>query len=308
MPGGKGHVGQAIRRYFEPLGWKFLILTRSPSGPDECYWDGLTLGDWSKELDGADLVINLAGKSVNCRYTEVNLSRMLSSRVQSTRVIGEAIGASRTPPRLWLQASTATIYAHRLDAANDETSGIIGGDEPGAPYKWNASIKIAKAWEQELAAAATPATRKIALRSAMTMSVEKRSVFDVFASLARKGLGGTSGKGTQYVSWIHELDFCRALEFLVVESNMNGAVNICSPNPLPNRQFMSILREAVGAKYALPTPAWILEIGALLLRTETELILKSRLVVPTRLLEAGFEFHFPTWELAARELASRLSA
>jgi uncharacterized protein len=304
MPGGTGHVGQAIRRHLEPLGWEFTVLSRHPTGQDQVWWDGERLGGWAELFEGADLVINLAGRTVNCRYTEANLKEMLASRVNSTRVIGEAIAQAKNPPKTWLQASTATIYAHRLDAPNDEETGILGGDEPGAPYKWNASIKIAKAWEAELDRANTPRTRKVALRSAMTMSVEKGSVFDVFASLARRGLGGQSGNGRQYVSWIHEQDFVRALEFLIQHEDIAGAVNISSPNPLPNREFMRILREAVGAKFAFPTPAWILEIGAIVMRTETELILKSRRVVPGRLLKEGFEFRFPDWQTAAKDLAS----
>ncbi|MFI5384880.1 MAG: TIGR01777 family oxidoreductase [Fimbriimonadales bacterium] len=305
MPGGTGHVGQAIRRHLEPLGWQFVVLTRSPNKPGEVRWDGMTQGPWAKEIDGADVVINLAGRSVNCRYTKANLREMMDSRVNSVRAVGEAIANAKNPPRLWLQASTATIYAHRFDAPNDEATGIIGGDEPSAPYKWTASIDIAKAWEEELFKAQTPRTRKIAMRSAMTMSVDRGCVFDVLATLARRGLGGQAGNGRQYVSWIHELDFVRSLQFLMDHEDMDGPVNICSPNPLPNAQFMRVLREFAGARLALPTPAWILEIGALFMRTETELILKSRRVVPKRLLDAGFDFRFPEWPEAAADLSRR---
>jgi uncharacterized protein len=231
---------------------------------------------------------------------------MMSSRVDSIRVVGEAIAAAKQPPKLWLQASTATIYAHRIDAPNDDVTGIIGGDEPGAPYKWNASIKIAKAWEEALNQAPTPNTRKVAMRSAMTMTTDTGSVFDVLAGLARHGLGGAAGKGDQYVSWIHGLDFCPALEFLTIHEELDGPINICSPNPLPNREFMRILREAVGARFTVPTPKWILEIGAALIGTETEIVLKSRRVVPKRLLDAGFEFKFPEWSEAAHDLARQL--
>ncbi len=304
MPGGSGHVGQAIRRHLEPLGWRFIVLSRRPKGDGEIFWDGKGLGPWASEFDSADLVINLAGRSVNCRYTQANLREMMNSRIDSVRVVGQAISQSKNPPRLWLQASTATIYAHRFDAAKDEPSGLLGGDEPGAPYKWNASIAIAKSWEAELEQANTPGTRKIAMRSAMTMSIDKGSVFDVFASLARRGLGGQQGDGQQFVSWVHELDFTRAIQFLSERDDLSGPINICSPNPLPNREFMRILRKSVAARVALPTPPWLLEIGAFFLRTETELILKSRRVIPTRLLEAGFEFRYPTWEEASRDLAA----
>lgn len=306
MPGGAGHVGQAIRRHLEPLGWRFTILSRSATAANgHVYWDGRTLGDWAREVDGADIVLNLAGRSVNCRYNRRNLEEMRASRVDSTRVIGEAIAQSKRPPRLWLQASTATIYAHRFDAPNDDLTGILGGNEPRAPFKWRASIEIAKAWEAELDRASTPHTRKVALRSAMTMSVDRGSVFDVLANLARRGLGGAAGNGRQFVSWIHESDFCRALAFIQEREDLDGAINVCSPNPLPNCEFMRELRNAVGAKFALPTPAFVLELGALLIGTETELLLKSRRVTPGRLLQSGFQFEFPHWRDAVAELVAR---
>ena len=173
FPGGSGHVGAILIRHFKSLGWEIVVLSRSAFVCERVktvQWDGKTLGDWISELEGADVVINLAGRSVNCRYTVENLNEMMNSRVDSVRVIGEAIAHSSSPPKVWLQASTATIYAHRYDAPNDEETGIIGGDEPNAPFAWNASIKIAKAWEAELSTANTPRTRKVSLRSAMTMS------------------------------------------------------------------------------------------------------------------------------------------
>ncbi|HWA83145.1 MAG TPA: DUF1731 domain-containing protein [Fimbriimonadaceae bacterium] len=302
MPGGSGHVGQMIRRLMEPQGWQFTVLTRKPGKPDEMAWDAKTLGPWQSEIDGADIVLNLAGRSVDCRYTQANLKEMLDSRVDSTRVVGEAIAQAKLPPKLWLQASTATIYAHRFDQPNGD-DGILGGGEPNAPNKWKVSIEIAKAWEQELDRANTPRTRKVALRSSMIMSIEAGSVFDVLARLAKRGLGGPAASGRQYVSWIHELDFVRALQFLIDHEEFSGPVNVCSPNPLPNREFMAILRQAVGARFSFPLPALLLEIGAVLRRTDTELILKSRRVVPSRLLGAGFTFEFPTWPEAAKDLA-----
>lgn len=305
MPGGSGHVGQSLRRHLQPLGWTFTVLSRHPNGPDEVLWDGRSLGPWVQAIEGAGVLINLAGRTVNCRYTKENLRQMMESRIDSTRALSEAVAGAVNPPRVWLQSSTATIYAHRLDGANDEISGILGGDEAGAPYKWNASIAIAKAWEEELERAPTPRTRKLAMRSAMTMSVDQGSVFDVFARLALRGLGGRMGSGRQYVSWVHEDDFARAVQFLAERDDLSGPLNICSPNPLPNEAFMRVLREAVGSKFGPPVPAWALEVGALLRGTETELILKSRRVVPGRLLEAGFEFRFPEWSEAAAELAGR---
>ena len=300
MPGGAGHVGAALRRAFVREGWECVVLSRSP-GAEEVLWDGETLGAWAAELDGADAVINLAGRSVNCRYTPESMRAMMDSRVFSTRAVGEAIARAARPPRVWLQASTATIYAHRFDAPHDEATGLIGGGEGDA--KWRGSLEIARAWEAELDAAPT---RKVALRSAMTMSPDPGSVFEVMARLARWGLGGRAGSGRQYVSWVHEDDFVSACRFLLEREDLAGAVNVCSPNPLPQAEFARVLREAVGAKIAFPSAAWMLEIGALLLGTETELVLKSRRVVPGRLLAAGFAFAFPEWPAAARDLAARL--
>lgn len=298
-------MGAALRRHFAAQGHEVIILSRTP-GPNQLAWDGKTLGPWAEALEGADVVINLAGRTVNCRYHAANLRQMMDSRVDSTRVIGRAIAECKRPPQVWLQASTATIYAHRFDAPNDELTGILGKDEPGAPAQWNASIAIAKAWESELEAAPTPHTRKVALRSAMTMSVDEGSVFDVFSRLARRGLGGTIAGGRQYVSWIHETDFCRAISFLLERNDLSGPVNLTSPNPLPQRDFARILREAWGVRLGLPATAWMIEIGTLAMRTESELVLKSRRVVPTRLMQAGFEFQFPDWDGAARDLVGRM--
>lgn len=306
IPGGSGSIGQVLLRHFLPLGHEVIVLTRKPrQGTSDVNWDSKTLGIWKDSLEGADVVINLAGKSVNCRYNTENLKEMMDSRVESTKVLGEAIAGCVNPPKVWLQASTATIYEHRFDAPNDETTGILGGDEAGAPKKWNASIAIAKAWEKTLEEAPTPGTRKVALRSSLTLSPDTGSIFDVMATLARRGLGGMVGSGKQYVSWIHEIDFVRALEFIIQHEELRGAVNVCSPNPLPNKEFSKALRDAVGAPISFPTPSFALEIGAIAMGTETELLLKSRRVVPKRLLDAGFTFTYPYWEGAAKELGVR---
>jgi uncharacterized protein (TIGR01777 family) len=309
IPGGSGHVGAALIRHFLSLNWEVVVLSRGKFEQDgirSVSWDGKTLGDWKDELDGADVVINLAGRSVNCRYNVQNLNDMMSSRVDSVRVIGEAISGCTTPPKVWLQASTATIYAHRYDAPNDEFSGIMGGNEPGAPFTWNASIKIAKAWEDEFDAAVTPKTRKVAMRSAMTMSPDKGSVFAVFADLAKKGLGGRLGDGKQFVSWIHEKDFAAAISFLIEHDEISGPVNLCSPNPLPQAEFMKLLRKAVGAPFGFPAPKPLVELGTRLMKTESELVLKSRRVIPTILLQNGFKFQFPTWNEAVADLVKLL--
>jgi uncharacterized protein (TIGR01777 family) len=273
-------------------------------GMRQLVWDGRTPGPWAREIDGADVVINLAGRSVDCRYHRRNLDAMHRSRVDSTRIVGAAIAAARMPPRVWLQAGTATIYAHRYDQPNDEATGIIGGDEPGVPALWRKSIDIARAWEAEFAAAPTPHTRKVVLRSAMTMSPDCGGVFSVLATLCRLGLG-RQGDGRQFVSWIHEHDFVAAVRFLVARDDLAGAFNLCSPQPLPNRDFMAVLHTALGRKLAVPVPCWALEIGTFFLRTETELVLKSRRVVPGRLREHGFRFRYPDWPAAAVDLTQR---
>jgi hypothetical protein len=248
------------------------------------------------------VVINLTGRSVNCRYNAANRAEMLESRVLSTRVVGQAIAQSVRAPRVWLQASTATIYAHRYDGPNDETSGHLGGREQNAPSSWNFSIDVASAWERALDEVATEGTRKIALRSAMTMSPDSGGVFDALLGLTRYGLGGTAGDGRQFVSWIHYEDFIAAIRWLIDHDDVEGVVNVAAPSPLPNADFMRLLREASGISLGLPAGRWMLEIGALFMRTETELILKSRRVVPGRLLRHGFEFKFPTWREASRDL------
>jgi NAD dependent epimerase/dehydratase family enzyme len=186
----------------------------------------------------------------------------------------------------------------------DEAHGELGGNEPGAPDTWNFSIQVAKAWEEAFFATPTPRTRKVALRSAMTFSADPGGVFDVFLSLVRHGLGGTNLPGTQFISWIHETDFVRAIELLISANDLAGVVNLASPNPLPNREFLRILRDAWGARIGLPTTSWMLEIGTFLMRTESELILKSRQVVPGRLLANGFQFTFPHWREAAQSLVA----
>jgi len=305
IPGGTGQVGQVLDRYFKTCGDHVTILSRSASD-ESAKWDGKTLGEWTSHIDAADVVINLAGRTVNCRYTPANLEQMMDSRVDSTRVIGQAIERSKTPPRLWLQMSTATIYAHRFDAANDEQSGIIGGNEPDVPAYWKQSIDIAKAWEAELDRASTPNTRKVALRTAMVMSPDADGVFSVLSKLTGRFLGGPIAGGNQFVSWIHEHDFTNAVQFLIDHNDIDGPVNISSPKPLPQKDFQRDLRSAMNVSIGLPATRWMAEIGAFFMSTDTELILKSRRVVPQRLLDAGYEFSYPNWADAATELTSRI--
>jgi uncharacterized protein (TIGR01777 family) len=251
------------------------------------------------------VVINLAGRNVNCRYTEENRREIMDSRVKSTKIIGEAISKAKSPPKVWLQASTATIYAHRFDAPNDEMTGIIGGNEPDAPKSWGFSIEVAKAWEKTAIEANTPNTRKVLMRSAIVLSPDRNGIFDVLLGLVRKGLGGTAGDGRQYISWLHDRDFIRSIYWLIEHEDIDGAINLSAPNPLPNKDFMRILRTAWGTRIGLPATKLMLKVGAFFMRTETELALKSRRVVPARLLESGFKFEFPDWENAARDLCER---
>lgn len=309
IPGGSGQVGGILSRAFAAEGHEVVVLSRRGNAGRSArtvLWDAKTFGPWATELERADAVINLAGRSVNCRYNDANRREIIDSRVNSTRVVGEAIARAKNPPRVWLQASTATLYAHRYDAPNDEATGIIGGDEPGAPEKWNFSIDVVKRWECAANEIATPRTRKVLLRSAVTLSPDRGGIFDTLVGLTRKGLGGTNGDGRQFVSWVHDRDFVRAVKFLIEREEIDGAVNIASPNPLPNAEFMRDLRRAWGIPIGLPATKWMLEIGAILMGTETELILKSRRVVPRRLLDAGFMFEFPAWTDAASDLCRRL--
>lgn len=307
IPGGSGQVGTLLCRSLLQSGFDVVVLSRRPRPAPwrVVAWDGRSLGAWAGEVDGADAVINLAGRSVDCRYGSRNRRAILDSRIDSTCAVSQAIRAASRPPRVWLQAGTATIYAHRFDAPNAERGGILGGMEPRAPAKWRFSTDVAKAWEWAALEAPMPATRRVILRSAMTMSPDRGGVFDRLLGLVRVGLGGAAGDGRQYVSWIHEADFVRAVHWIIGRDDFSGAVNLASPAPLPNREFMEALRGAWGIGFGLAAPAWLLEIGALVLRTETELILKSRRVVPGRLLEAGFSFEFPDWPGAARDLCER---
>lgn len=307
IPGGSGQVGTLLARSFVADGHEVLVLSRQPrTAPWRVVrWDAESVGDWAADIDGADVVINLAGQSVNCRYHTENRRLIKESRVRSTRAVGEAIARAARPPGVWLQASTATIYAHRYDAPNDEATGILGGSEDGAPDTWRFSIDVAKAWEQAANTIALPHTRTVLLRSAMTMNPDPGGVFDVLLGLTRWGLGGSSGNGRQVVSWIHDRDFVRAVYWLIEHPELAGPVNLASPNPVPNAEFMRALRDAWGIGFGLPATTWMLEVGAFFLRTETELVLKSRRVVPSRLQQSGFVFEFPIWADAAGDLCRR---
>ncbi len=308
IPGGTGQVGQILARHFHEHGHCVTVLSRHPRPAEwkSIVWNACDLGPWAEAINGADVVINLAGRSVNCRYNAANRRAIKNSRTITTGLLGQAIAQAAHPPPLWLNASTATIYRHTLDRAMDEATGELGGNEPSVSSKWSFSVDVASSWERALFAADTPRTRRIAMRSATIMSPDADGVFDTLLRLVRYGLGGSAASGQQFVSWIHDVDFIRAVDFLIAHEELSGVINVCSPRPVPNRHFMRCLRHAWCTQYVgIPSSKWMLEIGALLLGTETELILKSRRVIPGRLLNSGFEFHFPNWRGAAQDLVHR---
>jgi len=316
VPGGTGQVGGVLRRALVARGDEVTVLSRRPEqlepGVRHVVWDGRTLGPWAAEVDGADAVVNLAGRTVSCRYTDENLRQMMDSRVDSTRVVGRAIAAARRPPAVWLQMSTATIYADsrsRDDGLpHDEATGVLGGEEPGVPLYWEYSVRIARRWEQAQAEADTPATRRVALRTAMVMTPDRGGIFDYLSRLTRFGLGGPVDGGRQWVSWIHGDDFVAAVQLLLERDDLDGPVNLAAPGPVPQRDLADSLRHAWGTRVGLPATRLMAEVGAFALRTDTELLLKSRRVVPARLLEAGLPFAHPHWPAAAADLVARSRA
>jgi hypothetical protein len=317
LPGGSGQVGGALARYFSERGHQVTVLTRGPYTAPwlAVQWDGENPGPWTEYLEGADVCINLAGRSVNCRYNDANRQAIYESRLRSTRLLGRVIAGLAAPPRLWMNASAATIYTRSLDGAGvdlplDEATGKLGGDEPSlkseSAERWlqrtDFARRVARDWEAAFFAAATPRTRKVALRSAVVLGPAPGSVFAVLSHLVRLGLGGTQGNGRQFVSWIHEADYARAVEFLIACEELDGPFNLATPNPLRNREFMAALRWAWDAPNGLPAPSLAIKLGAIFLRTEPELVLQSCRAVPGRLLRAGFQFQFPHWLEAAEDL------
>jgi uncharacterized protein (TIGR01777 family) len=262
------------------------------------------LGNWEQFVDGADVVINLTGKSVDCRYNAKNRREIIASRVDSTRVLGEAIARAKSPPRVWLNSSSATIYQHTFDTPMDEQGAT--GATAGAHDEF--SIEVIEAWERALfgeelgvGSSELGRTRKVALRITLVLGTGG-GVFPVLRRLTKFGLGGRMGSGRQFVSWIHLADFLRAVDWLIEHEEISGAVNLASPNPLPNVAMMELFREVCVMPLGLPATEWMLEVGAFFLRTETELILKSRRVVPGRLATGGFEFQFPKLREALADL------
>lgn len=297
-----GFLGRYLTRHYQNQGREVVCVARNRHGwsGDGMFleWDGKTLGPWALALEGAERVINLAGRSVNCRYDKRNRDEILRSRVDSTKVIGQAIAACKAPPKLWINSSTATFYRHAEDQAQDEWQG-----EPGDGF----SVGIARAWEEAFFAAPVPGvTRKIALRTGMVLANEDGTVFDVLRHLTRRGLGGKMGKGTQRVSWIHMEDFLAAIDFLAADPLLDGVFNITTPDFPTNRELMQAFREQQGAPFGLPATEWMLEIGARLLKTETELVLKSRWAEPRRLRENGFRWRWSSLEATLEDLEHRV--
>lgn len=308
LAGGSGFLGRALAEYFLAGNRDVVILTRHPKDDvtpaRQIVWDGCKIGVWAREVDGATAVVNLTGKSVNCRYTPKNQKQIIDSRVDPTRVLGEAINGCMSPPKVWINASTATIYKHTYGPAMSE-AGEIGAT---AEAKDAFSIEVAKAWEKAFFEIITPTTRKIAMRTAMVLGHAENSVFPMLRFLTRLRLGGRMGDGRQYVSWVHEIDFCRAVEWLINHEELKGPINIGAPNPVPNTEMMSILRRLSGVRLGLPATKWMLELGAFFLRTETELIIKSRKVVSPALLASGFDFQFTSMEEAFQDLIQNQAA
>jgi uncharacterized protein len=317
IPGGSGQVGQMLARHFQELGHHVTVLTRGPyTAPwQTVHWDAEHIGPWTETLEGADVCINLAGRSINCRYNSENRRAIYDSRIHSTRLLNQVIAGLADPPRVWLNASAATLYKRALDPDGidlplDETADIGGGYATSTSVSGQArwakgpdfAKRVVRDWEAAFFQPATPRTRKVALRSAVTFSPTHGNVFAVLSNLVRWGLGGTQGSGRQFMTWIHEVDYARAVEFLIGHEELDGPINIAAPNPLPNRAFMEALRDAWGMPNGLPAPAPLIHVGALVLRTEPELVLGSCRAVPGRLLEAGFQFEFPDWPAAADDL------
>jgi uncharacterized protein len=294
LAGGSGFIGQLLARHFLAKGDEVIIPSRTPAPPSgqaqQVYWDATTLGPWTQHLENADVLINLTGKSVNCRYHEKNKRVILSSRVKATQVLGQALGRLKQPPKVWLNAASATIYRHAQDRPQDELTGEIGK---------GFSVEVCQAWESAFFAQHTPGTRKVALRMAIVLDKDG-GVMPYFLNLARFGLGGRQGNGLQCFSWIHAQDLVASIDFLIAQQGLEGVFTLSAPRPVPNHHFMRAVRKALKVPFGLPATRWMLEIGARVLGTETELLLKSRWVMPTRLLEAGYRFKVNTIEEAVK--------
>ncbi len=296
ITGGTGFLGSYLAPYFIKKCYTIYIISRQKQRNNGnikyLTWDGKTIGKWAEALENAEVVINFAGKSVNCRYNETNKRIIKESRVNATKVIGQAILQAKKPPKLWLNGGSATIYRYSEDMDMTEKDGELGT---------GFSVDVCKAWEKTFNQIQTPNTRKILMRISIVIG-KHGGVMIPLKNLARIGLGGTQGHGRQRVSWLHVHDLARMIDFFMANERITGTMNCVSPNHVSNRDFMKQIRKAYHAPFGLPQPKWMLKMGAVLIKTETELILKSRKVVPDRLLKAGFEFDYPTLDLALQEI------
>lgn len=292
---GTGFLGQSLINHFKNKFEEIVILTRGKSRNSEgikyVNWDAKTFSGWETELENTTVLINLAGKSVDCRYTKENQREILLSRIESTKILNQAVLDCKNPPKHWLNSSTSTIYRFSLDKQMDEVDGEIGNDF---------SMNVAQSWEKAFFKSETPKTLKTALRTSIVLGKKGGALLPI-KMLAKIGFGGKQGKGNQFISWIHEIDFARAIDF-IVEKEMIGVVNIVSPKPIANKDFMSVLRKVIGAPFGIPISESLLKLGAVFIRTESELVLKSRNVIPKRLQENGFQFDFDTLEKALKDL------
>lgn len=319
LPGGSGQVGQVLARYFQQQGHHVTVLTRGPySAPwQTVHWDGENTGPWTEYLEGADVCINLAGYSINCRHDAAHRQAIYDSRIRSTQLLGRVIASLNEPPRVWMNASAATIYTRvcdqsGVDLPRDETAEVAGVPEISAqmePKRWarrrGFSARVARDWEAAFFRAETSRTRKLALRNAIVLSPTPGGAFATLSNLVRLSLGGRQGSGRQFISWIHADDYAHAVEFLIAREDLAGPFNLAAPHPLPNREFMAALREAWDVPNGLPAPWLAIQLGAFFLRTEPELVLQSCRAIPGRLLDAGFKFEFPAWPAAAEDLVQQ---
>lgn len=301
IAGGTGFLGSCLVAHYKHTEVEVVILTRKHMEDHDsiryCKWDGRHLGYWTHELENCDLLINLNGKSVDCRYNEKNKQLIYDTRIEATHVLGQAVRNCKNPPKIWVNSASATIYRHSLDKEMDEATGEVGT---------GFSVDVCKKWEATFNAFELLKTRMVLLRTGIVLGSQGGPLVPL-RSLAKMGLGGKHGKGDQYFSWIHEKDFTAIIDFVAGNININGAINVTVPEPLTNAELMKSIRKSVKAPFGMPMPKWLLELGAVFIRTETELILKSRRVVPKRLLEAGFVFKYDNLDLALKGIQNNLN-
>lgn len=298
IAGGSGFLGNCLMDHYSKTGDEVVILTRGQAlqtaTAKYVHWDARTIGPWTETLENCDVLINLNGKSVDCRYNEKNKALIYSTRLESTAILGQAIQQAKNPPKLWINSASATIYRHSLDKAMDEYTGEIGT---------GFSVDVCQQWEAMFNRFTLPSTRKVIIRTSIVLG-KKAGALKPLKTLATLGLGGPQGPGNQYFSWLHEDDFVSIIDFITENKTLHGIFNIAAPNPVPNKHAMKAIRDAVGVPFGIPMPTWLLKFGAILISTEPELVLKSRSVVPKKLLEAGYKFKFETIESAVTDLLS----